>query len=631
MYSDEELIEDLQRVIDELGRAPTTKEYNEHGIASASTISNRFGGWANALRSLGYEPQGSTASYTDEELIEDLQRVIDKLGRAPTTAEYNQHGIASAATVDRRFESWSDALRSLGYEPQGTYTDEELKDDLQRVIDKLGRTPTVEEYNHHGIASYKTIDKRFESWADALGSLGYETHGPTEYTDEELIEDLQRVIDELGRAPTTAEYNQHGIASARTIDNHLGWVDALRSLGYETQGATPYTDEELIEDLQRVIDELGRPPTTEEYDQYGVASDTTIKARFEGFNPVIKSLGYQPHGTFTDEEIKQGLQRIIDKLGRPPTAREYDQYSHDEEACAWTIANRLGGYNATIRSLGYEPNQEFDVSQEAYLKDLRRIVEQTTGPQAPCVRYKEFDDSKFHIETIHDKFENRWKAIVRAGITPYHTRPLTPAQYKSFIHNTLDSKPLESFYGQLMAFTGLTTSLLSKLNFDWISRLESRRNTLITVPADQLRGNTGDDWVVTVPEKWTDPVTGTTKQTTINELLMFLRSHRELMYRSAWLMYDRSRQFAEETDIATRDVRLRLRATSTVHLAKREIPTWKIKHQIGAEKTGWRRSVEDYYLYIYQFHGITHPDYEPSGVYLDPDSGDVKRVDSEAN
>ena len=100
--------------------------------------------------------------YSDEELIEDLQRVIDELGRAPTAREYNEHGVASASTVDRRFESWADALRSLGYEPQGTYTDEELKDDLQRVIDKLGRAPTVEEYNQHGIASHKTIDKRFE-------------------------------------------------------------------------------------------------------------------------------------------------------------------------------------------------------------------------------------------------------------------------------------------------------------------------------------------------------------------------------------------------------------------------------------------------------------------------------------
>ena len=573
--------------------------------------------------------------YTDEDLKRGLQQVIDKLGRPPTAEEYDQHrddGDASAQTIRRRL-GYPDTIRSLGYQPkyEQHIPNEQLKRSLQQVIDKLGRPPTTEEYSQHRNdrdATWETISERFGGFPDAIRSLGYNPH--TRYSDEELKQSLQRVIAKLNRPPLEAEYNQHRDdrdAGSDTIRNRFGgFPDAIRLLGYQPQ--SHYTREELTQSLQRVIDKLGRPPDGAEYNQHRDDREGGVGAfanEFGGFPDAVRSLGYQPKdGKYTDEELKDDLQRVIDKLGRSPTTREYNQHG---KATAPTIGRRLGGFPDAVRSLGYQPQKEY-LSQEAKLKDFRRVVEQTTAPPSPCDRYMESDDSRLGISTLHTNFGSKWRAAVRAGIAPYRAPPLTPLQYKSFVHYALDSKPLQSFYGQLMAFTGLSTRLLSDFDFSWIDRLESsRRTTLITVPADQLNGS--DDWVITVPETWTDPVTGTTKQTTINELLKFLRSKKSIIYQSG--ITDIAHQCAENVGVDPDNIRMRLRATSAVHLAKREIPTWKIKHQIGSEKTGWARSVEDYYLYNYQFHGITHPDYEPSGVYLDPDSGDVKRVDSKAN
>lgn len=57
-YSRSELIEDLQRVADELGRAPTKTEYNERGTASSTTVRRHLGGWAAGLDAAGLEPRG---------------------------------------------------------------------------------------------------------------------------------------------------------------------------------------------------------------------------------------------------------------------------------------------------------------------------------------------------------------------------------------------------------------------------------------------------------------------------------------------------------------------------------------------------------------------------------------------
>lgn len=388
-----------------------------------------------------------------------------------------------------------------------------------------------------------------------------------------------------------------------------------------------YSEAELEEDLQRVIDKLGRAPTWREYTQHGIASVGTIDNRLGGFSDAIRSLGYQPQQeTYTDKELKEDVQQVIDKLGRSPTTREYDQHGIADST---TINSRFESFTAVIRSLGYQPQQASDVSREALLKDFRRVMNQTDASQPPLKRYRQSDDIRFSLDTLRNYFKNAWSAAVRAGVAPCReSRPLTPLQYKSVIHHTLDSKPIPSFYGQLMVFVGLTSPLLGEFDFDWVSRLDSdKRSTLITVPADQLNGS--DDWVITVPETWTDPVTGTTKEATVDDLIAFFRSKQSMMYESKRPITNVFYPLAENIDVDPRLVKKRLRATSTCHLAKREIPTWKIEHQIGATKTDWRRSIEEYYLYNYQFHGITHPDYKPSGIYLSPSTGEVEKINCE--
>jgi len=50
---DEELQNDLREVADALGEIPSSLTYQEHGEHSPTTIQERYGGWASALKEAG--------------------------------------------------------------------------------------------------------------------------------------------------------------------------------------------------------------------------------------------------------------------------------------------------------------------------------------------------------------------------------------------------------------------------------------------------------------------------------------------------------------------------------------------------------------------------------------------------
>jgi hypothetical protein len=112
---DKELLNDLESVADDIG-TPTRAEYRERGEYSCSTLERRYDGWHNALKAAGLE---ATSQYqiSKDELIDDLTAVSSG-GKAPSTKEYNQQGEYTASTIARRLGSgsWNEAVKTAGLE-----------------------------------------------------------------------------------------------------------------------------------------------------------------------------------------------------------------------------------------------------------------------------------------------------------------------------------------------------------------------------------------------------------------------------------------------------------------------------------------------------------------------------------
>ncbi len=112
--SDQELIEDLKRVAQELGKNKVTiDEYKKKGKFHWNTLSRRFGTWNKALEKVGLE-KTNDLNISNEDLLENIKDVWLKIGRQPLYAEMGKPlSKFSVDTYNRRFGSWRKALEKF--------------------------------------------------------------------------------------------------------------------------------------------------------------------------------------------------------------------------------------------------------------------------------------------------------------------------------------------------------------------------------------------------------------------------------------------------------------------------------------------------------------------------------------
>ena len=189
----------------------------------------------------------------------DIVRVAEMVGHPPKTTEYNDHGNHGNALIIDRFsdaddETWQSAMRNLGYDYESKVRghrpptpDDVLREDVQRVVDELGHAPSSEEYVTHGNHGRSTVADRFGdgSWPAAMRNLGYDyivkygqardqtSAHPHRIDDDVLRGDVARVAEQLGHVPSWDEYNDNGAHRSLTVLNRLGvgsWEATVESI-----------------------------------------------------------------------------------------------------------------------------------------------------------------------------------------------------------------------------------------------------------------------------------------------------------------------------------------------------------------------------------------------------------------
>jgi len=316
----------------------------------------------------------------------------------------------------------------------------------------------------------------------------------------------------------------------------------------------------------------------------------------------------------SDEELLQDLRRVATKLGKSPTSGEYgEQGSYGLN----TQIRRFGKWNEAKIAAGLSRNTIYKASDQILLEHLR---EKLDNSQTTSIDKFVKNDLEHGYGCYRDRFRGVWEAVVRAGREPVTSTPLSEADYDSYIQAAINAEyPSVSLYGLLRAFTGIPHYLLMEFSLDWVSRLNSDlQPAMITIPSEYMLGS--EDWVMLLPSHYTAG-TSDQKPTHLKPLLRWMNNTNMLVGPQAKgfldTIIDRANIDATPGD---------LRATVAAHLARRGMSRWEIEMQVGAEKTNWKRSVEDFFLYLYQFEDYCHPDYEPSGIYLDPETGEVTKI-----
>jgi hypothetical protein len=116
-YSDEQILEALRASAERLGRSPTMKEFAADPAAGMhpQTVIEHFGAWNAAKRAAGLMPRRFA---TREELVEQLRRLGEELGRVPTARDLDERRgtMPSKSLYWHTFGSLTTALREAGFD-----------------------------------------------------------------------------------------------------------------------------------------------------------------------------------------------------------------------------------------------------------------------------------------------------------------------------------------------------------------------------------------------------------------------------------------------------------------------------------------------------------------------------------
>lgn len=610
----EELAEDVKRVADKLGEAPTQKQYNEHGNWSANTIRAHTGSFADFLIELDLKPK---RGLTDEHLIEDIRRVATIVDGVPTQSEYEQYGNHGTTTMRRRFGGWDDARRQAGLDPEAAtgVTEQELREDFERVVDKLDHPPSAPDYEEHGEYASSTVRNYLGPIPDLLTEMGITPKGTV--TAEQLIEDIQRVAENVGGAPTCDQYDQHGEYSLTPVYNTFSsYAEAVREAGHTPVIEQTVTREELRDDILRVAEIVGGTPTQQEYTEHGKHSPSTVAYHHGTWTDFIIDIGLVPTRNIPRDQVIEDIERVGELVNeRGPTMQQYRQYGNFS---TWIVFDRFGSWGDGLRAAGYLPNEK--PTDEELLVTLREASSDGIAPTSNRVEYS--------IKTYARAFGSWWSANVLAGLTPRDRRPLSPESIHRVHEVTIDLQPPEeAVIGLLAQFTGLGGDLIPEFSEDWVADRDDKH--IVKVPKELIE--TKKTWIFRLPETWNNPYLSERRKTHLPELLDWYWDHyNEAHPESASYVIDLLYRIGKEAQLGDgREVmshrgvgdvpQIRggdLRITRAINLARQGIPAESIQRQLGSEYVDTYIGPQQAFAWLYAHEGYEHPDYEPPDAVL---------------
>lgn len=186
----------------------------------------------------------SHPSYQRARICEEISRLASG-ETPPTKKEFEQNADYTADTAQSQFASWNDAVRAAGFEPRNQSPDgkEEIISLIQELAASVGHTPTCAEFTDADFIPYSapTVVNMFDSWNDAIRAAGFEPNQPSNgggrtvvYSEDDVIRAIRDVADTVNQTPTVDLFEQHAPFSETVVAEHFGtWNDGLRAAGYE--------------------------------------------------------------------------------------------------------------------------------------------------------------------------------------------------------------------------------------------------------------------------------------------------------------------------------------------------------------------------------------------------------------
>jgi len=307
------------------------------------------------------------------DLVAMIRAVASEAGATSLSRrEFLTRSGLSQWSVDKHFDSWSDACQAAGVTTAPTvaqrprsqeYSDAECVNELRRVAALLGMQHlSSKQFGRYARISASTVARRFGGWSGALSATGL-TESPRAVAVRQLspdycVQELKRVANELGRDYLTAkEFNERGEVSAHRVVRAFGsWHEALRAANLQPspnfKRQVPLAD--LAADFLRATVDLARVPSLVQLTRRSKYVSHTFGGRHGGY------------GQFK----RLAIDYILSRGARmPPAIRELLEAERRQLAVTdraepdFVPTPHRQGRTLNFRAFAYSPTSEHDVVQ----------------------------------------------------------------------------------------------------------------------------------------------------------------------------------------------------------------------------------------------------------------------------
>jgi exonuclease VII small subunit len=245
----ENVRKELEEVIKKLGRFPLQRELIEMRRRNLLYwIVKYYGGLREVCKKMGCKSKRELSEEywkNFENVKKELEEIIKELGRFPKYKELERTGKGSIVYWIKKYHGGvTKVCERMGYKlnekPKGYWKDiNNVKKELEEVIEKLGRIPTYRELIKMGKSSLCSQVSRYHGKLyEIYKKMGYEVRKkPGEYwrNFENIKKAFEEIIKKLGKFPSRRELVEmrKSNLSYWSVKYHGGLAEVRKKMGYQ--------------------------------------------------------------------------------------------------------------------------------------------------------------------------------------------------------------------------------------------------------------------------------------------------------------------------------------------------------------------------------------------------------------
>jgi hypothetical protein len=131
-----EILKDISRFAKTHGRNPSIRDVIHKTKITRHFIYDLFGSWRKALAEAGLEARGPGIGQQDSTLLRDWAAITRKLGKIPSVSEYERAGRFSGAPFQTRYRRWKDVPEAFARFARKERVEREWPDVLAMIADE---------------------------------------------------------------------------------------------------------------------------------------------------------------------------------------------------------------------------------------------------------------------------------------------------------------------------------------------------------------------------------------------------------------------------------------------------------------------------------------------------------------